>query len=77
MSKSEDDALKLIKLVADNSHHHAANSFGAWSALVKEGMLDTKTVEIGMLLDKIEKWQRHIISLWIRLRSDQVLMASH
>ena len=77
MRKSEDEALKLIELVADNSHHHAAKSFGGWSAPAKEGMLDTKTVEISMLLDKIEKWQRHIISLCIRLRSDQVLMASH
>ena len=55
ISKYDDDALKLIELVAENSHHHAAKSFGGWSAPAKRGMLDVKAAEIGMLLDKIEK----------------------
>ena len=42
MSKYEDEALKLIELVAKNGHHHAAKSFGARSAPVKGGMLDAK-----------------------------------
>ena len=32
MSKYMDEALKLIELVAENSHHHAAKSFGGRSA---------------------------------------------
>ena len=55
MSKYEDEALELIELVAENSHHHAAKSFGGQSAPVKGWMLDAKAGEIGMLLDKIEK----------------------
>ena len=55
MSKHKDEALELIELVADNSHHHAAKSFGGRSAPVKGGMLDAKVVETGMLLDKIKK----------------------
>ena len=55
MSKYEDEALKLIELVAENSHHYAAKSFGGRSAPSKGGMLDVKAVETGMLLDKIEK----------------------
>ena len=55
MSKYEDEALKLIELVAENSHHHAAKSFGGRSTPAKGGMLDAKAVETCMLLDKIEK----------------------
>ena len=55
MSKYEDEALELIELVAENSHHHAAKSFGGRSATAKGGMLDAKVVETDMLLDKIEK----------------------
>ena len=55
MSKYEDEALELIELVAENSHHHAAKSFGGRSAPAKGGMLDAKAAETGMLLDKIEK----------------------
>ena len=55
MSKYEDEALELIDLVAENSHHHVAKSFGGRSAPVKGGMLDAKAAETSMLLDKIEK----------------------
>ena len=55
MSKYEDEALKLIELVAKNNHHHAAKSFGGRSAPAKGGMLDAKVAQTGMLLDKIEK----------------------
>ena len=54
MSKYEDEAFELIELVAENSHHHAAKSFGGRSAPTKGGMLGTKASETGMLLDKIE-----------------------
>ena len=55
MSKYEDEALELIELVAENSHHHVAKSFGGRSAPAKGGILDAKAAETGMLLDKIEK----------------------
>ena len=55
MSKYEDEALELIELVLENSHHHAAKSFGGQSAPAKGGMLDAKAVETGILLDMIEK----------------------
>ena len=55
MSKYEDETLKLIELVAENSHHHPAQSFGGRSTPAKGGMLDVKVAETSMLLDKIEK----------------------
>ena len=55
MRKYDNEALELIDLVAENSHHHAAKSFGGRSAPPKGGMLDAKAVETGMLLDKIKK----------------------
>ena len=42
MRKYEDEALELIKLVAENSHHHAAKSFEGRSAPATGGMLDAK-----------------------------------
>ena len=54
ISKYEDEALELIEWVAENSHHHAAKSFGGRSALVKGGMLDANAAETSMLLDKFE-----------------------
>ena len=55
MSKYEDEALELIELVAENSHHHAVKSLGGRSTPAKGGMLDVKAVDTGMLLDKFEK----------------------
>ena len=81
MRKYEDEALELIELVADNSHHHAAKSFGGRSAPTKGGMLDAKAVEIGMLLDKIEKLTKahNLImdSLMIRPSFDGLVSVSH
>ena len=81
MSKYEDEALELIELVAENSHHHAVKSFGGRSAPVKGGMLDSKAAETGMLLDKIEKLteaQNLIMdSLKIRPGSDGLTLVSH
>ena len=77
MRKYQDEALELIELVAENSHHYAAKSFVGWSAPAKGGMLDAKAVEVGMLLDKIEKLTKTHNLIMDRLRSDQVLMASH
>ena len=81
MSKYEDEALELIKLVVENRHHHAAKSFGGRSAPAKGGMLDTKVVETSMLLDKIEKLTEAqnlmMDSLKIRPGSDGLAPVSH
>ena len=52
MSKYEDDAMELIETVAENSHHNAAKPFGR-GAMSKA--LDAKSVETGMLLERIDK----------------------
>ena len=81
ISKYEDEELDLIELVAENSHHHAAKSFGGRSTPAKGGMLDAKAVETCMLLDKIEKLteaQNLIMdSLKIRPGSDGLTPVSH
>ena len=81
MSKYEDEALKLIELVVENSHHHAAKSFGVRSAPAKGGMLDAKAAETGMLLDKIENLtEAHNLimdSLKIRPGSNGLAPVSH
>ena len=81
MSKYEDEARELIKLVAENSQHDAAKSFGGRSAPAKGGMLDAKVVETGMLFDKIEKETeaKNLImdSLKIRPCSDGLALVSH
>ena len=55
MSKYEDDAMKLIETVVENSHHNAAKPFGR-GAMPK--MIDAKSAETGMLLEKIDKMAR-------------------
>ena len=54
MSKFEDKAMELIETVAENSHHKAANPFGR-GAMPKGGLIDAKSVETSMLLEKINK----------------------
>ena len=54
MSKFEDEAMDLIETVVENSHHKAAKPFGR-GAMPKGGLIDAKSVETGMLLEKIEK----------------------
>ena len=76
MSKYEDEALELIELVAENSHHHVAKSFGGQSAPAKGGMLDAKAAETGMLLDKIEKLTDAQNLIMDSLKIGHVLMAS-
>ena len=81
MSKYEDEALELIELVVENSHHHAAKSFGGRSAPAKGGMLDVKAAETCMLLDMIEKLKeaQNLImdSLKIRPGYDGLALVSH
>ena len=54
MRKFEDEVIELIKTVAENNHHNAAKPFGR-GATLKGGLIDAKSVEIGMLLEKIDK----------------------
>ena len=51
MSKFEDDAIKLIETVAENN---AKKPFER-GATPKGGLIDSKSVETGMLLEKIDK----------------------
>ena len=54
MSKFEDEAMELIETVAENSHHNAAKPFGR-GATPKGGLIDAKSLETGILLEKIDK----------------------
>ena len=54
MRKFEDEAMELIKTVAENSHHNVAKPFRR-GATLKRGLIDAKSVETGMLLEKIDK----------------------
>ena len=52
MRKYEDDMMELIKTVAENSHYNAEKPFGR-GAMPKP--LDAKSVDTGMLLERIDK----------------------
>ena len=52
MSKYEDDAMELIETVVENSRHNAAKPFGR-GAMPK--MINAKSAETGMLLERIDK----------------------
>ena len=54
MSKFEDEAIELTKTVAENSHHNAAKPFER-GATPKGGLINAKSIETGMLLEKIDK----------------------
>ena len=54
MSKYEDDAMELIETVEENSHHNAAKPFGR-GAMPKGQVIDAKSVETRMLLERIDK----------------------
>ena len=54
MSKYEDKAMELIEMVSENSHHNAAKPFGR-GAMSKGQMIDAKSMETGMLLERIDK----------------------
>ena len=56
MSKFEDEAIELIETMVENSHHNAAKPFGR-GATPKGGLIDAKSVETGMLLEKIDKME--------------------
>ena len=54
MSKFEDDVIELIETVADNSQHNTVKPFGR-GAMPKGQLIGAKSVETGMLLEKIDK----------------------
>ena len=54
MSKYEDDAMKLIKAMAENSHHNAVKPFER-GAMLKGQLIDTKSAETSMVLERIDK----------------------
>ena len=54
MSKSEDDAMKLIEMMAAKSYYNITKSFG-WDVMLERQMIDTKSVETCVLVDRIEK----------------------
>ena len=54
MSKFEDEAIELIKTVAENSPHNAEKQFRR-GATPKGGLIDAKLVEMSMLLEKIDR----------------------
>ena len=54
MSKYEDEDMELIKTVAENNHHNAVKPFER-GAMPKGQMINTKLVETGMLLERIDK----------------------
>ena len=54
MSKYEDEAMELIEMVVENTHHNAAKPFKR-GAMLKGQMIDAKSAETGMLLERIDK----------------------
>ena len=52
--KFEDDAMELIKMKVENSHHYMKKLFGR-GAIPTEQLIHAKSVETGMLLERIEK----------------------
>ena len=54
MRKYEDEAMELIKTVTENSYYNAAKPYGR-GAMPKGQMIDTKSAEMGMLLERIDK----------------------
>ena len=70
MSKFEDEAMELIETVVENSHHNAAKPFGR-GATLKGGLIDAKSVETGMLLEKIDKMVevQNLLLDWFHIRN--------
>ena len=52
MSKYKDDAMELIEMVVENSHHNVVKPFGR-GAMPKT--IDAKSAETRMLLEGIDK----------------------
>ena len=53
MSKYKDEAMELIKMVVKNSYHNTAKPF-VRGAMPKGKLIDAKSAETGMLLERID-----------------------
>ena len=71
MRNFEDDAMELIETMAENNHHNAAKPFGR-GATPKGGLIDPKSVEMGMFLEKIDKMAEVQNLLLDRFHTDNV-----
>ena len=54
MSKYEDEAMELIETVAENSHHNTTKPFER-GAMLKGQLIDAKSAETGMILERIKQ----------------------
>ena len=54
MSKYEDEVVEHIETVVENSHHNAAKPFGR-GAMPKGQMIDIKSGETRMFIERIDK----------------------
>ena len=54
MSKFEDNAMELIETVVENSHHNVAKPLRR-GTMPKGQLIDAKSMETGMLLERIKK----------------------
>ena len=66
MSKYEDDVMELIKTMAENIHHNAVKPFGR-GVMPKGQMIDPKSTETSMLLERIKKMVKYNNFLMDRL----------
>ena len=56
MSKFEDDLIELIKTTVETSHHDVAKSFKR-HAIMNGPLIDAKSVEMDMLIEKINNME--------------------
>ena len=70
MSKQEDEAMELIETGVENSHHNAAKPFKR-GAMAKGQMIDKKSAETGMLLERIDKMAevQNLLLNWLNIRN--------
>ena len=54
MSKYEDEGMELIETVVENSHQKLVKPFGR-GTMAKGQLIDAKSAEIGVLLERIDK----------------------
>ena len=52
MRKYDDDVMELIEMVAKNNHHNTEKPFGR--GVIPGQLIDTKSTETGMLLERID-----------------------
>ena len=67
MRKYKDNTVELMKTVVENRHHNAAKQFR---------LINAKSTEMGMLLERIKKWRKFRISYWIDSTSTTIMKDS-